>query len=153
MRVRVHVCRPFEDGLTPRWVASKRYAWNTSGWERVELEPAGADLSETISKQRQNMALELGRRNRETHSSDDEPAVHAHGSETIRRSEARMEDNRHGWTAHQGSASSRAHRQQDCPVVAKAFRAEGYAVIVDTLSSEDALCLQDFYQRHEKTNA
>lgn len=151
--MRVHVCRPFEDGLTPRWVANKRYGWNTSGWEGMELEPAEMDLSETISKQRRNTALELGRRSRETHSSNDEPVVDAHGSETVRRPAARMKENRRGWTSHRDSASSRAHQQQDCPAVAKAFRAEGYAAMVNTLTNEDAVCLQDFYQRHQKNNS
>ena len=125
-------CRLFEDGLTPRWVASKRLGWNTNGWESVQFKLAAVDSREDrLPKEQQDMTLELGRRK---------------GAAT------RVEATRRGWASHRHSMLSRAHRQQGDSLLTEAFSAQGYAVVANTLSNEDAVCLTNFYKSRKQTS-
>ena len=141
----------FEDGLTPRWLASKRHGWNTTGWESEESKLAVVDSKEArLSKEQQDITLELGFRKDDRRSAE-ERMVNTRVAETTPQA-TRLEDTRRGWASHRHSVSSRAHRQQDDSLLAEAFSAHGYAVIADTLSNEEAVCLRNFYQSRKQTN-
>jgi cytohesin len=164
---RADVDRTFEGGLTPRWVASKRKGWDTSGWGNAEPDPDQAAVNEQLAlkKQQEASVLELGddhslfSQQQQQQQQGAAAAEHTAGPLTDEElatvpTAHHVADSRRGWVAprqHGGGYTPRKsqreqQRQRQQELIVDAFRSEGYAAVASTLSKEDRKCLGTYYE-------